>query len=459
MEDFSISPEALAATVGIQHAAHATPDAPAALAAAEVDEAGAVFDEDDIIAPRTLPGRHSYQYIPWGADDRLPYDILHMVGIDEVMSQNKLFNVLTNYGQGLQLVERATGEPTDDAEVREWLLRNAPHQFQLEQTTDMKHFYFAIAVITLSRDGRRITHLRHREACYCRFQKADGHGRIAHVFYGNFRHGGATEDNVEVLPLLDFYDPLGDLRRCMGLEAYPDGTRRQRPMAYKYAILTRFPTPGLQYYPIPYWASIFRGDWYDIKRMIGKGKKALMRNHAVVKYHVELHREYFQRILMNERITDHEKQRERIRQEKQRITDFITGAENSGKVWFSNFMTTPDGREQHDVVITPVNTGKAGGEWSEDIQEAANMTCYGDNIHPNLVGATPGKSQSNNSGSDKRELFTMKQALERAWHDIQMTPWHLVLHYNGWADRLRPEIPLLMLTTLDEHTDAKTIEN
>ena len=298
----NISEEALAAATGIAYAQAATPDAPANMAAAEVEEAGAVFDEDTVMQPRLLPGTHRYEYIPWGMDDRLPYDILRMVGIDEVMSQNKLFNVLTNYGQGLQLVDRTTGKPTDDPDIREWLLRNAPHQFQLEQATDMKHFYFAVCVITLSRDGRRITHLRHREACYCRFQKADGHGRIAHVFYGNFRHGRVTEDSVEVLPLLDFYDPLGDLRRCMGLDAYPDGTRRSKPMAYKYAILTRFPTPGLQYYPIPYWASIFRGDWYDIKRMIGKGKKALMRNHAVVKYHVELHREYFQRIIMQEHV-------------------------------------------------------------------------------------------------------------------------------------------------------------
>ena len=128
------------------------------------------------------------------------------------------------------------------------------------------------------------------------------------------------------------------------------------------------------------------------------------------------------------------------------------------EIWFSTFLQTPDGKEQRDVRINRIETAKAGGEWSEDIEEASNITCYGDNIHPNLVGATPGKSQSNNSGSDKRELFTMKQALEKAWHDIMMTPYTLALRYNGWYGEVRPEVPMLMLTTLDQHTDAKEVK-
>ena len=85
------------------------------------------------------------------------------------------------------------------------------------------------------------------------------------------------------------------------------------------------------------------------------------------------------------------------------------------------------------VRINVVETGKEGGDWSEDIQEASNITCYGDNIHPNLVGATPGKGQSNNSGSDKRELFTLKQALEIPFHDLMNIPHNIVIEYNAGA--------------------------
>lgn len=42
----------------------------------------------------------------------------------------------------------------------------------------------------------------------------------------------------------------------------------------------------------------------------------------------------------------------------------------------------------------------------------------------------------NNSGSDKRELFTLKQAMEKPFHDIMAKPWHVILHFNGWAENI-----------------------
>ena len=83
------------------------------------------------------------------------------------------------------------------------------------------------------------------------------------------------------------------------------------------------------------------------------------------------------------------------------------------------------------------------------------MRCYGLNIHPNLVGATPGKSQTNNSGSDKRELFTLKQALETSFRDVLLKVHSLVIRFNGWKPRVYPAVPIVQLTTLDKHSDAE----
>ena len=118
----------------------------------------------------------------------------------------------------------------------------------------------------------------------------------------------------------------------------------------------------------------------------------------------------------------------------------------------------PDGNEVHDIRISAIASpgGKEGGDWNEDVQAASNTICYSDNIHPNLVGAVPGKSQSNNSGSDKRELFVMKQALEIAFHDILLAPYRLAAHYNGMD--VEVTLPMIQLTTLDEHKDAKIVK-
>lgn len=422
---------------------------------ASVEDSSQVFDEDANISTTPVPNRQGMAYVNFGEDNQLPFKIIKMIGQDEVMSQNKLFNVITCYGAGLKYMDVDTKQPTTHPEIKSWLVRNSLPLFQLEQATDMKYFFFCVSVIILSKDGKKINRLIHKEACYCRFEKAR-YGKINHVIYANFRDNASlSPDDYEVIRLLDPRDPLGDLMVLMGREPGRDGQTRVRTKDKKFAILVRFPTPGFQYYPIPYYTSIFRGDWYDIKRLIGKGKKAKLRNHASVKYQVEVHKDYWRNICDEEHITDPLKKQERIKKEKENIKKFVSGIENSGKVWITGYYVNPNGQEVRMVRINVIETGKEGGDWSEDIQEASNITCYGDNIHPNLVGATPGKGQSNNSGSDKRELFTLKQALEIPFHDLMNIPHNIVIEYNGWGEKVYPDIPMILLTTLDQNTDAK----
>lgn len=431
----------------------------AALISEVADTTGLVGDPDDDPDPMPVPGMEDTdRYMPWGWDDRLPYELIGLVGSDEVTAQNKLFNVLTCYGAGprLTLADRPQPDPARALaqlrEAAEWAERQAVPAWFMEQITDMKYFYFAVSVVILSRDGRRVNRLVHKEACHTRLAPADRNGRVRWVYYADWRRPRRAP--VERLPLLDPQDPLTDLRERMGLAPGRDGRTRPRPeRSRKYAFITRFPTAGCQYYPTPYWSAMLRGGSYDEKRLISTAKRAKLRNHTSVKYLVEVEQGYWGRICREEFITEPRLQKERIRREKENIRDFVAGVENSGKVWISSYYVNPDGQEVHDVRVTRIDTAKEGGDWNEDVQAAANTVCYADNIHPNLVGATPGKSQMNNSGSDKRELFTMKQALETAWRYFLLRPLRLALSYNGW-DCVETEVPLIQLTTLDRHADA-----
>lgn len=165
---------------------------------------------------------------------------------------------------------------------------------------------------------------------------------------------------------------------------------------------------------------------------------------------------YWEQLFRAEGITDRKKQQERVVEEKQNILDFLTGVENSGKAWFSTFYISPDGHENHDVVINKIETDKEGGDWSTDIIEAVNMFCFTMRVHSNLVGSVPGKSQSNNSGSDKRELYTIAQALQKPYHDLLFNVHRIIIKFNGWKGAY-PDCPFVMLTTLNKHTDAKEV--
>ena len=396
---------------------------PNARASAAFTEPKPVFKEDGEITPTILSDTHAY--MPWGATNLMPFDIIDLIESDETLDTCQMFNAEVCYGSGLQY-DTAQAADTVTAAVEDFLLDNDLASYFLGVCQDFKHFAFAVSVIILNTEGTKIVRLIRKEACYCRFAPANTNGRIPRLYFANWRKF-ATIDDCEIIEMLDAAAPFCDLR-----ERLANGDRCR-----KFAIVSRVPTPDSTYYPIPYYAALFRGKWFNIKQLIGLAKEAKLRNSAPLKYHIEVSQKYWDSIFKSEGITDRARQQARIVEEKRRILDFLTGAENSGKVWFSTFYVNPNGDVQHDVVINKIDSDKEGG-------------------HSNLVGSVPGKAQTNNSGSDKRELYTIAQALQKPYHDLLFTVHRIIIRFNGWKG-VKPLVPFIQLTTLDENRDAKTV--
>ena len=91
----------------------------------EVGSSADIFDDDGMTSVRNVPGYgDKYRYVTFGGNDQLPFEMIRLIGADEIMSQNKLFNVLTCYGNGLRYNDPKTGAPTADAEVSRWMFQN-----------------------------------------------------------------------------------------------------------------------------------------------------------------------------------------------------------------------------------------------------------------------------------------------------------------------------------------------
>lgn len=427
-----------------------------------------VFDDDDqpgaSSVRQIVVKKREYKYVQWGRNDQLPYSVRKKLMENMVTAQCQQFNIVSCYGQGVRFVDRETRKDVSDKEIRDFCLYNSLQEVFLEQVTDFKFFFFSVTVIILSKDGTKIVTVRNKDASYCRFEYAGStaSGKPEHVFYGDWRLGFFDESKIEVIPLLDYWNPLGDLMVRMGKLPNPETGLKNKPTKErKFAILSRMATPGCQMYPVPYYSSIFRDAWFDIYRLIGIGKRYMIKNTSAPRVQIEVHEEYWDNVCDNEGISDEPLRKKRKEEEKQNIIDFVTGIENAGKAMISGYYVDPNGKENRMVRIVPLNDAnkKEGGNWSDDMSEASNALCFAFGIHPNLVGATPGKSQMNNSGSDKRELFTLKQAIEKPCHDILTKPYHLILHYNGWSDKVTVDVPMIQLTTLDENKDAKKVTN
>ena len=423
-----------------------------ASAAFQVDS-GKVFKEDTDIVPVIVDDKLSY--MPWGGDNAMPFNILELIESDETLSTCQMFNAEVCYGNGLNYnTDECSASVRTD--VEDFALDNALPSYFLGVCQDFKHFAFCVSVIILNADGTKIVRLLRKEACYCRLSPADKDGAIRQVLYANWRNAVSSREDIEVIELLDINSPWRDLAIRMGRIAGDDGKQRIRTACRKFAVLTRVPTPDSTYYPIPYYGSLFKGKWYNIKQLIGMAKEAKLKNIAPIKYQIEISNKYWDSIFKSEGITDRREQQKRIVREKQQILDFLTGVENAGKVWFSTFYVAPTGEVQHEVVINKIDNDKEGGDWSTDIQEAVNMFCFTMRVHSNLVGSVPGKSQTNNSGSDKRELYTIAQALQKPYHDLLFTVHQMIIRFNNWSG-CKVDVPFIQLTLLSEHQDAKQV--
>ena len=96
----------------------------------------------------------------------------------------------------------------------------------------------------------------------CRFAPADKNGDIPYILYANWRESSFDKEKVEKIPLLSVSAPWADLAVRMGKMPGADGNTKVSTKGHKFAIVTRIPTPDSTYYPIPYYAALFKGKWY-----------------------------------------------------------------------------------------------------------------------------------------------------------------------------------------------------
>ena len=102
-----------------------------------------VFKEETNIVPVIV--NDDLSYIPWGGDNRLPYNILELIEKDETLSTCQLFNTEIGFSSGLQYNCNNTSKETA-SEVSDFLLDNDIPSYFLGVCQDFKHFGFAVSL-------------------------------------------------------------------------------------------------------------------------------------------------------------------------------------------------------------------------------------------------------------------------------------------------------------------------
>ena len=405
--------------------------------------------EQTIVQPKKAG---DWSYVPWGDSDDLPTKIMEFVAKNEILGSNMGFNIAAIYGQGIKVMRKnpeGKYEEVKDPKIQEFIQNNDLDRYLLEQVTDLSHFFNCFPEIILDRAGKQILMINSKEATYSRWETMNGNtGNIDnHLYSAEFPNLKANKDNTEVTPVLEMKNPLRDLRVRMASNSKDK----------RFIIPINFPTPGRSYYQRPYWWSVFESGWYDISMLIPAYKKAMMSNQMTIKYHIQLHKDYFSNIFANEGITEKAAQESRKKTELENLKNYLSGAEKSGKTLISQINYSHEGKPVPMIDIKVLDNTWKGSEYLDDTDVASNMLCYAMNVHPDLIGAAPGKNGSSMSGTDKRELFTIKQALVRPYRNILLRPLRMIRDFNKWDPTIEFVIEDIALTTLDKGTDFNKI--
>ena len=96
----------------------------------------AVFKESKDTNPIKIDDK--MEYMPWGHDNQMPYEILKLIENDETLSTCQMFNAEIVYGDGLRYDTDAASAEVK-AQVEDFLLSNDLSSYYLGVCQDMKN--------------------------------------------------------------------------------------------------------------------------------------------------------------------------------------------------------------------------------------------------------------------------------------------------------------------------------
>lgn len=231
------------------------------------------------------------------------------------------------------------------------------------------------------------------------------------------------------------------------VNAQKDNAIRSRTT--RYVIPMSIPTPGKFYYSSPSWWTIFKSRIFQYMLAMFARRATMMENSTMFKYVIHIDEQY----IIHEqtrRNADTDAKKEKVFNDlMDEISNFIKDPRNNGKTLIT-ISKTIDGKRLKWVEIEVLDSPMKGSDIKEDIAEIANVMLFAMGIHPQTVGAIPGKDKVA-SGTEARELNTLQQLYLYGLKKLILYPLEVMKSFNELDEHLEFDIPVHVLTTLDKN--------
>lgn len=343
-------------------------------------------NDDDVLA-QTPALVDSKELAYWGNDNYFPQNILG-VSINNSITPGLLNFKANALQKGLVLYKEEIVEGKKkrldviDAELEQWLEDIDVDKFVLGASQDAVYFMNVFSEVIFSRDGRKIVGLNRLDASNCRVSTDY---KTAFV-YKNWDKIGLVYDYA--FPLVQ------------------KGGRVSPTMVYH----AKNSFPGAMFYGVAPWIGSL--NWLKMANEIPIYKWASIKNGFSIKYHIEMPGNYFTELYPNSRMnpatglpyTDKDRLDKEIELKRQ-MNDFLAGAENAGKAFYSKFAIGSDGKPMAGWKITPLEDKTKYDAYLEDFNTSNQAITSAHNINPSLASVnTEGKLSS---GSEMRNAFNI----------------------------------------------------
>lgn len=334
---------------------------------------------------------------------------------------------------------------------------------------DMCHLGICFPEIELSQEGLQkntgqwtpvVTGIGYRSPLTCRLERMDEENHIRFVYVSNRWMDSPfvqkSEDyKIAAIPALDPQHPLTTLQKRvrstrMNGKGVPVGKRPTR-----FILPSSYPTLGRPYYPQPSWWSILGGDIYSYASTIISDRATRKKNGNSFGRIIYIHLEYLNKMYLQEKCSTKE-ERDAIRNTMwNEINAFLNDSSSNGQSLLSFTFFGVDGKE-HDayrIVEVPYNNKNTADANKTELEEVASIIFFALEIHPDLIGAVPGRSGSS-GGTYQREMHLLKQLMMAPTQNLILKVYETISSFNEWDEHLAWIIGQMTLTTLDRNKNG-----
>lgn len=363
-----------------------------------------------------------------------------------------------------------------DKEVSAFVQDSNLELIYTQLANDMSHLGICFPELKLDKQGNnrntvtwipKVIGIDYKSGCTCRMERMDDNNRVNYIYVSNLwldfnQSVGMDNNSIAAIPALDPQRPLSSLKekvRNTRIRAYMGKKNRkgndvsERPT--RFILPSFYPSLGRPYYPQPMWYSIFSGDIYKYVSTIIENRAIAKENSNMAGKIIYIHTDYLNKLYMLEKAETSE-QREQLRDQMwDEINAFLKDRNNNGQTILSFTFTGNDGKE-HDawrIVDVPLSSKQEAEANKTELEELSSVIFFSLEIHPDLIGAIPGRSGSS-GGTYQREMYEMKKLMMAPTQRLLLKCLEVARDFNEWDSHLVWSIQQMTLTTLDRNKNG-----